>query len=864
MSGNVINKRILSGGNGVKRATILVLVLLMLLVQAVFSDFSAAYADDENGVVMRVQMGFEGRFRLGNWTPITVEVENSGGDLQGDLEMEVYQPNGVTSAVFSTPAVIPHGTRKRFKLYARINTVQRDFEVRLTQGRTVIDSVKVDDAVPVTRDSYLLGLVTDDKEGLSYWKASLGSNRIFYQYEAVYLGVEDFPDRKEVLDNFMILILNNADTAGLSKQQLNVLRQWVESGGILIVGTGANGYKTLSGLLDGILSAAVSDTRQVAEIPVLESIGESTFRSNAPFEVLDLTIDDAKPVVEHEGKGLVWKISRGEGYIFVSAFDLGLEPFMSWTGNKMLWENILNLQLDADRVSILKDIEARKAYGLRVGTSTGQRIREALGVGMKTMDLPSFTKLLLVLAAYLLIVGPVNYLVLKRLDRREWTWFTIPITVMIFSSIIYGLGYMAKGSDVITHALSVVNLDKSGRANVESHIGVFVPKKGDYRVTIEGAPLLTLGSEEVYYDYGAASGSNRNDYSGRPIEARVVQGRRSSITFYNTSVWTMQDLVMEDTVDEFGMIDADLHFEGDRIKGSITNNTPYPLQDVLVYTMYGYQVLGNLAAGEVKQVDVPVFAKDTQLKSQALHFYTMLDQVFPYPHTWSTGHGNLDDEVRKKYMQRLIVEGLVIMDYNHTATLPLKGTLNLIGFSTQRIVPDIEVNGAVPQTMYHTNAITMHLDVPYEKDKNVYIPPGVVMAVLEREKSQGIAYTEGNTVAYLNGGEGAFYFNLKPYEDLEYSKLEIYVNYQGVVPELYVYHPEKGEYVNAGDGLSIDNSQGLISIDGQAVQEYITPQGRLELKVKVVNNPANPDSQYKPDTQGTIQLPTLSIEGRRR
>ena len=33
----------------------------------------------------------------------------------------------------------------------------------------------------------MLGLVTDDKEALSYWKASLGSNRIFYQYEAVYL-----------------------------------------------------------------------------------------------------------------------------------------------------------------------------------------------------------------------------------------------------------------------------------------------------------------------------------------------------------------------------------------------------------------------------------------------------------------------------------------------------------------------------------------------------------------------------------------------------------------------------------------------------------------------------------------------------
>ncbi len=817
-----------------KRTTIVLLAFLTLLMQLGLGDFSVVHADDSDGIVMQVQMGFEGRFRLGNWTPITVDVENKGGDIQGDLEID----------------------------YAQINTVQKNFEVKLTQGGTVIDSVEIDDVVPVTRDSYMLGLVTDDKEALRYWKASLGSNRIFYQYEAVHLGVEDFPDRKEVLDNFMILILNNADTSGLSKQQIKALQRWVESGGILIVGTGASGYKTLSGLQDGILSVSISDTRQVTKIPVLEAVAESTLQSDVPFDIMDLTVDEAEPVVEHEGKGIIWKLSRGAGYIFVSAFDLGLEPFVSWNANKMLWENILNVHVNADKVSLLKGVETRKAYGMKVGTARSQRIREALGVGMKTMDLPSFSKLLLVLLTYLLTVGPVNYLLLKRLDRREWAWFTIPITVMVFSLIIYGLGYMAKGSDVITHAISVVNLDESGKADVESHIGVFVPKKGDYRVTVKGDRLLTLGSEEVY-DNSAPSGTSKDDYSNRPVEARVVQGRYPSITFYNTSVWTMRDLVMVDTVDKVGMIDADLHFEGNRIRGSITNNMPYPLEDVIAYTMYGYQVLGNLAAGEVKQVDVPVFVKNSQWQSQISHLYNMLDQVFPYPHNISMGNGNRDD-MRKKYLRRLMVEGLVILDYDYTATLPLKGTFNLIGFSTQKMVPDIEVNGLTPQIMYHTNAITMQLDVPYEKDKEVYIPPGINMAVLESEKSQGIAYIEGNTLTYLNGGEGAFYFNMEPYGDLEYSKLEIYVNYQGVAPELYVYHPEKDEYVNAGDGLSIDNSQGLISIDGHAVQQYITPQGRLELKVRVFNVSSTSNPPYKPDTPRTIQLPTLSIEGRRR
>ncbi|MFS8501654.1 MAG: hypothetical protein FWJ59_07625, partial [Caldicoprobacter sp.] len=452
-----------------KRVTVMVFVLLMLLAQLI--EGNIAHADDES-IAMQVQMGFDGRFKLGSWTPITVDIENKGDDIEGDLEVQVYQPSRGTAVVFSTPVVIPHGTRKRFKLYVQIDTIQRNFEVKLIQRGNVIKSVKVGDVVPVTQDHYMLGLLTDDREALNYWKSSLGSNRIFYQYEAVHLDVEDFPDRKEVLDNFTVLILNNADTSELSQQQVKALQQWLESGGILIIGTGANGYKTLAGLQGGILSATILGTRQVAEIPVLEAIGESTLQSDVPFDIMDLTIDDAKPAVEHEGKGIVWKISRGAGYIFVSAFDLGLEPFLSWTGNKMFWENILNLHIDSDKVSTLKDIEQRKAYGTKVGTIKDERIREALGVGMRTMDLPSFSKLLLVLFAYLLVVGPLNYLVLKRMDRREWTWFTIPVMVIAFSVIVYGMGYMAKGSDVITHVISLVNLNESGRADVESHIGV--------------------------------------------------------------------------------------------------------------------------------------------------------------------------------------------------------------------------------------------------------------------------------------------------------------------------------------------------------------------------------------------------------
>ena len=47
------------------------------------------------------------------------------------------------------------------------------------------------------------------------------------------------------------------------------------------------------------------------------------------------------------------------------------------------------------------------------------------------------------LVAYILLIGPINYLVLRRLDRREWAWFTMPILIVVFAVGAYGFGAAA-------------------------------------------------------------------------------------------------------------------------------------------------------------------------------------------------------------------------------------------------------------------------------------------------------------------------------------------------------------------------------------------------------------------------------------
>ena len=43
------------------------------------------------------------------------------------------------------------------------------------------------------------------------------------------------------------------------------------------------------------------------------------------------------------------------------------------------------------------------------------------------------------LAGYILLVGPVNYFVLRWRDRLAWAWITIPTLTLAFSALAYGI-----------------------------------------------------------------------------------------------------------------------------------------------------------------------------------------------------------------------------------------------------------------------------------------------------------------------------------------------------------------------------------------------------------------------------------------
>ncbi len=101
-------------------------------------------------------------------------------------------------------------------------------------------------------------------------------------------------------------------------------------------------------------------------------------------------------------------------------------------------------------------------------------------MNLPSLALPPIGGLLVLLFGYVVLVGPVNYVVLRRIDRREWAWITVPVLIVVFTVGSFGIGGLLRGSDVIVHEVGIVRgAPGVASATIQSYLGHLQPVPDD-------------------------------------------------------------------------------------------------------------------------------------------------------------------------------------------------------------------------------------------------------------------------------------------------------------------------------------------------------------------------------------------------
>ena len=555
--------------------------LALLALAALWPTSAHAGLAPQSGddLTLDVHVGFDGYLQPGAWTPITVTASNDGPDLTGEVRVVVNSLTGART-IYSRPIELPRTSRKTITLYANdITAFGNEVQVDLLEHGRVVMSQRVHIST-VSPTTLLIGVWSDSPPGLADLALVEPSSG---EVAVATLTAADLPALATGWQALDVLVIADADTGQLTPDQSAALRRWVAGGGRLVIVSGVGFQRTLSGLSD-LSPVAAAGTQTISLAPLADLAGEpfaAQVEPAAPVAVGEL-VPGARLLAAADGLPLAASWQVGYGQVHFLAADPNLEPLRSWDGMESLWRALL----------LVGRPRPAWAYGF---SSQWDYARQAVAA-VPGVSLPSAVQLCGFLALYVALIGPVNYLVLSRLKRRELAWFTIPALIVVFSAIAYVTGFQLRGSRAILHRLSSVHSwSGSDLAKVDAIVGVWSPRRARYDIQVEPGYL----THPMPRDLGGA-------FSAIP-DVRVEQGEAVTLRDVRVDVGSVQPFVVEGfTVDAprvSGRLALRNEAGGLRVSGSVSNASNVSLRDVAL-ALGGVAIpLGDLPARSVLQVD---------------------------------------------------------------------------------------------------------------------------------------------------------------------------------------------------------------------------------------------------------------------
>ena len=130
-------------------------------------------------------------------------------------------------------------------------------------------------------------------------------------------------------------------------------------------------------------------------------------------------------------KPLAVQGAYGQGRVTIVAFDLDRGPLNEWGARRQFWDNMV---AQAGYV-IPSPNQKLEKYGTRHDEYTGA-LQGSLDF-FEGVPVVSFGWVALFILIYIVLIGPVDYLFLKKVVKRlEWTWVTFPVIVITVSGAI--------------------------------------------------------------------------------------------------------------------------------------------------------------------------------------------------------------------------------------------------------------------------------------------------------------------------------------------------------------------------------------------------------------------------------------------
>jgi hypothetical protein len=377
-----------------------------------------------------------------------------------------------------------------------------------------------------------------------------------------------------------LLVLYDPEWVELTDHQQRAIAQWVSNGGSVLMVLGAKPLPAGS-LLARMLPLGIGDPKEIqlarrdlskwnCREPKTDTVAcwQAALDANAPGWEIDR---------DTNGNAIFASGPVGFGKVGVLLFDPALLGCRQGKELAQFWVPRMAPLLTQREITLSNNPEnAGNDYNYDPGpeSKASKAVLDYL-YSVEQLKPIHIGWVVLVLASLAVLIGPVDYLVLKALGRLTWTWVTSTACIAVFSvGAYYGVEYL-RGGELQARLVSVVDaVDGANCAWATRYLGIFAPHSDDYSLT-------GVDREQWWAGIAPTRDEDNRGYNEPATSRRIyfqqhIDGGSVPVSV-PINIWSMQSLICESRLPKAPFAATVTQAPGGQWTITVTNHGPAPI-----------------------------------------------------------------------------------------------------------------------------------------------------------------------------------------------------------------------------------------------------------------------------------------------
>ena len=468
-------------------------------------------------------------------------------------------------------------------------------------------------------------------------------------------------------------------------------------------------------------------TKTLANVIFLEeTIGEAEVLESPLADISALTTQ-----LDGETANIYQKKTLGQGNILLYNFNLSIANST---------ENIADGQITTEPVnpafkpiiisSITSNLSPTKQSQITSelsGSSTPYGIMSSMTY-TDTENIPKVSSYIIILVIYILIIGPITYMILRKKDKQSLVWLVVPGLSIVFTFIIYLAGSKTRVNEPFVGYVEMTTYNDDNIVENELYFSLTAPQNESYSLEFELSHeqinLIGEGNEFPSYNQHQIKTDPKKytaavNYSRDNTELEINNTPAFTPVFFETSNKYIGKNPME----------GNINYTGDKIEGTISNMSDYTITNAIYIGDTFLFNIGAINSGET--IDIDDVEKVYINNMNDIYYSDVIRKVVSEENLVETKDtGNTDNSLERELDSSIgDVNRKTEIIYSLIDKLISDGSYKncIMGFVEGNSAND---SGTIPffeeisseLDVYGTKAILAEVNVDYSKDDALLVP----------------------------------------------------------------------------------------------------------------------------------------------